>query len=239
MQNHAAQDTVVGISRELVTQLAPQEGPLFRAMSTAWLKDPTIFSRAQTSDDDMLAFGVGEVMELLTPMILPVVSAMITVIGMNLASHPREREPENATQSVNSMFLQGREIDRGNMIPVTQRAKLRQKIVTGFDLNELRTICFDLAIDYDNLTGDTKEAKVVSLLLYCERIGKLPELIEHCHNLRSEHFIEYAGNAPSGFTADTLLRAQEAALNHARALNMPLDKAEAIASEVLNSLALT
>ena len=109
----------------------------------------------------------------------------------------------------------------------------------SFDLSELRTICFDLAIDFDNLVGDAKESKIVSLLLYCERAGNLPNLITHCYYLRPEYFTQLSESTRSSLSAELLLRAQEAALDQARMLNFPLDEAKAVAKVVIDSLALS
>ena len=40
-----------------------------------------------------------------------------------------------------------------------QLTDLRLKIVEHFDDEELRTLCFDTDVDYDNLRGQGKEAK--------------------------------------------------------------------------------
>ncbi len=61
--------------------------------------------------------------------------------------------------------------------------ELRQKLAASFDMDGLRTLCFDLRkfdLDYENLKGDTLEAKVISLILHFERQGMLLELIKQC-----------------------------------------------------------
>lgn len=46
-----------------------------------------------------------------------------------------------------------------------------------FSLEELKTLCFDLGIDYENLSGSGKAAKARELVLYLDRRGQLPKLI--------------------------------------------------------------
>jgi hypothetical protein len=45
-------------------------------------------------------------------------------------------------------------------------AKLRQLIVYCFDINELRDLCFDLAVDYDALPGEDKPNKARELVAF-------------------------------------------------------------------------
>lgn len=54
---------------------------------------------------------------------------------------------------------------------------LRQKITDQFSLDELRVLCLDLGIRYDNLAGDTISTKSASLLAYADRRGQLDQLI--------------------------------------------------------------
>jgi len=48
---------------------------------------------------------------------------------------------------------------------------------TRFNLDELRTLCFHLGIDYEDLAGSTKGAKVTELVGYCERCSRLAQLV--------------------------------------------------------------
>lgn len=54
----------------------------------------------------------------------------------------------------------------------------RQKFTHSFSTEGLKTLCFDLRIDYDSLPGDGKEAKSRELLSKLERDGRFPELID-------------------------------------------------------------
>jgi len=62
---------------------------------------------------------------------------------------------------------------------------LRQVLTTYFNDSELRDLCFfELRIDYDGLRGEGKEAKIRELIAYCERHGRIPELLDTCKQLR-------------------------------------------------------
>ena len=55
--------------------------------------------------------------------------------------------------------------------------QLRQVLETRFNRQELRTLCFDLDVDYDSLPGEGKGAKARELVAYLERRDLLPALI--------------------------------------------------------------
>jgi Effector-associated domain 7/SIR2-like domain len=54
---------------------------------------------------------------------------------------------------------------------------LRQLCSQNFDDSEIRDLCLDLDIQYENLAGDSKLAKVRELLLYVKRRQILPDLM--------------------------------------------------------------
>lgn len=53
---------------------------------------------------------------------------------------------------------------------------LRQQIADSFDLDELRTLCLDMGIRYDDLSGDTISVKTASLVATMQRRGQLAKL---------------------------------------------------------------
>jgi CheY-like chemotaxis protein len=53
---------------------------------------------------------------------------------------------------------------------------LRRRLTTEFDLEELRTLCFDLKINFDDLRGEGKDAKARELVMYCQRREMLGRL---------------------------------------------------------------
>ena len=70
MLDSSQQELIEEIAREAVSQLSPQELPLFRASSRAFFKDP---EGIQTGGkDEMIGFGVGEAASMITPVVLAV-----------------------------------------------------------------------------------------------------------------------------------------------------------------------
>lgn len=59
------------------------------------------------------------------------------------------------------------------------RSALFLDILTNlFSEDDLRTLCFDLGIDYEQLPGSSKLGKARELILWCDRRGKLKRLYE-------------------------------------------------------------
>lgn len=66
-------------------------------------------------------------------------------------------------------------------------ANLRQLITDNFSESDLRAVCYDLGINYDEqLQGPLKSDKVVSLLTYCQRRNCNDKLIEICSHSRQD-----------------------------------------------------
>jgi hypothetical protein len=65
---------------------------------------------------------------------------------------------------------------------------LRQFIINHYDLEEVRTLCFDLRVNYDELGGEGVSAKVRELLLWVGRRHQLDQLINRLHQTRPDSF---------------------------------------------------
>ena len=65
-----------------------------------------------------------------------------------------------------------------------QKAEFLTKLKTYFSESELREICLELEIDYENLSGMSKADKARELILHLERRERLSELSGICQQLR-------------------------------------------------------
>jgi hypothetical protein len=65
-------------------------------------------------------------------------------------------------------------------------AKLRQILVDRFDEGELRTLCFDLGVDYDSLPGVGKADKAREIVAYLERREQIYEFVNVGRQYRSD-----------------------------------------------------
>jgi serine/threonine protein kinase len=64
--------------------------------------------------------------------------------------------------------------------------KLRQILTTRFDEGELRTLCFDLGIDYDDLPAEGRANTARELVYYLERHDRISELVTFGERLRPD-----------------------------------------------------
>jgi hypothetical protein len=65
-------------------------------------------------------------------------------------------------------------------------ARLREVLDAHFNEEELRTLCYDLDVDYDNLPAQGKVNKARELIAYLERHGHIPELLRMGEQLRPD-----------------------------------------------------
>jgi ABC-type Fe3+/spermidine/putrescine transport system ATPase subunit len=63
------------------------------------------------------------------------------------------------------------------MMPTTDLSALRDHIYKHFDIVELQSLCFDLGVDFEELSGERKSENIVALILLLERRERLPELL--------------------------------------------------------------
>ena len=66
--------------------------------------------------------------------------------------------------------------------------RLRQTLTGRFDVGELRTLCFDLGLDYDDLPGEGRASKARELIRYLERRGRIPDLVTVGGQMRPDVF---------------------------------------------------
>jgi hypothetical protein len=72
---------------------------------------------------------------------------------------------------------------------------LRELLVTYFNESELRTLCFYLAIAYEDLSGSNRVEKVIELIKHVERHNRIAALLENGRKLRPD--VSWDGICPS------------------------------------------
>jgi hypothetical protein len=92
--------------------------------------------------------------------------------------------------------------------PTTGLGKLLEKLVQAFNLEEIRELCLDLSINYEELSGDNLRVKSRELIEYCQRRGLLSNLLTRCEELRThldwwEGLESYRDEAPVADTGAT------------------------------------
>ena len=65
------------------------------------------------------------------------------------------------------------------------RTKLHLALIESFSQSDLRALCYELSIDYDDLPPGGRSDKAWELIAYCNgRTGRLPELLDLCQAQR-------------------------------------------------------
>jgi hypothetical protein len=80
MIDSTGKEVVSDFAEAVVTQLAPQELPIFPAVCKAYFDDPIKSLQTLTSEDRVLGFGLDPSAALLTPVVLAVVSEAFQVL---------------------------------------------------------------------------------------------------------------------------------------------------------------
>jgi hypothetical protein len=103
----AADDELVALlARATVERAAPEELPLFRATSAAYFQDPAALERQQAKDD-MLGFGPGAAVVLLTPVALTVSREVLQFLREQVSKYARE-EGEGAVKRLLDRLVKGK-----------------------------------------------------------------------------------------------------------------------------------
>jgi DNA-binding NtrC family response regulator len=94
-------------------------------------------------------------------------------------------EIPNFIQAVQDALMKSQNnVDEDGSGPTFGQAELRRILNERFDLEEIKDLCFDLNIDFDDLPGAGKKAREV--VKYCRLHGRLAELDAKIAALRPE-----------------------------------------------------
>ena len=71
-------------------------------------------------------------------------------------------------------------------VPHNLLVHLRQVLADRFSPSDLQTLCFDLDVPYENLSGDEHRLKVLNLVQMLERTNRIDELINFGQKIRPD-----------------------------------------------------
>ena len=107
-------------ARVIVTQTAPEEIPLFRVKSVEYFKNPDKLLKGQESKDDMLGFGAGEAVILVTPYVLTIATQVIKFVTEELSKALATQSADAIGDIVKRIFQRpGKKQDDTISIPLT------------------------------------------------------------------------------------------------------------------------
>ena len=71
--------------------------------------------------------------------------------------------------------------------------QLRSALDKYFNLSEIRTLCFDLSIPYEDFGGEGKKEKAAELVQYAERFGKFDQVVAYVQQARPHANLQQSG----------------------------------------------
>lgn len=71
------------------------------------------------------------------------------------------------------------------------RSKLHRALSNAFNEAEIKLLCSDLNIEFEDIQGDQKGVTALNLIQYCERHGRIPALVDHILERRAHISREY------------------------------------------------
>ena len=135
------EQVTVDISARVVARLAPREVPLFRPISAAFLADPNGVQQQRSKGDQMLGFGDGSALPMLTPVVLAVVSQVVAFLAQQLTASLRAETPGVVNALVKRAFKPLRLAAEGG----EPAAPAPAPELTDKQLEQVRTIALEKA----------------------------------------------------------------------------------------------
>jgi hypothetical protein len=95
---------IADVTRDIVAQIEPGEIPLFRAISMQYFKKPAIALKNRSGKDELLGFGIGDAVSLLTPAMLIVMPQVVTFLTAVVKQSVVEESESLINEQVKRMF---------------------------------------------------------------------------------------------------------------------------------------
>jgi hypothetical protein len=102
--NSVDHELLIEISQDIISQIAPEELPLFKANSQAYFQNPDKALKGQTGKNDMLGFGGEEVVIFLTPIVLATLTDIVNFIVKEIKKSTKEQTTDLINSTVKNIF---------------------------------------------------------------------------------------------------------------------------------------
>lgn len=122
---------ITDVVRDIIVQTAPEELPLFRATSTAYFKNADRVLKGQVSKDELLGFGAGEAVSLLTPYVFVVVTEVVRFVIVEVQKSVATESADLISDIVKKLFKRVRP-EENNLLPLTS-AQLAQVYKVAYE----------------------------------------------------------------------------------------------------------
>ena len=125
-------EVVREVARDYVTELAPEELPLFRPISDAYLRDPGRPLDPRGDGDEVLGFGMDAAVVLMTPIVLAVVHDVVLRVRAQLVDQLAEQGGDVVERWLHRLF-RGAGPAAGAKIPALSPAQLAEVRQLAYD----------------------------------------------------------------------------------------------------------
>lgn len=122
MADSTQNQLIAEVTRDLISQVAPQERALFKSISERYFQNPEQVLADQPSKDELLGFGIGEAVELITPIALAVSADVIKFLYEEAKNAMKGESADLINARVRSWFgkLQGeKKKEKESVTPLT------------------------------------------------------------------------------------------------------------------------
>jgi hypothetical protein len=139
---------------------------------------------AKTNRDDVpSANAIIRVCEWLLTNVPPIARPLLSLLVASATARVIAKAGAAAVQWVNE-HVTTYVVETEQVDPI----RLRQILTKHFNEQELRDLCFDLNIHYEDLYGESRSDKARELISYCVRHSRIHELEAMCRRLRPHAF---------------------------------------------------
>ncbi|MFC4115148.1 hypothetical protein [Nonomuraea zeae] len=97
-------ELILEIARETVSSVAPEELPLFTIVTKIYFDTNGRIPSERATRDEMLGFGLESAVVLLTPVILPVVAAILDQLAQDVARVATERGKDGLRRAIRALL---------------------------------------------------------------------------------------------------------------------------------------
>ena len=95
---------ITELSKNIVTEVAPEEIPLFDELVQEYFDDPTPPDPSESISDDPLGFGLGETLVAITPAATAMVSAVLSYVLTEAVKAVREESATAIKEKIKAVF---------------------------------------------------------------------------------------------------------------------------------------
>jgi len=109
----------------------------------------------------------------------------VNSIILSMMEHDPTHRPRSVAE-IEGLFNKRSSGYRGLIKEEEQRTKLKNFLDTHFNDDEIKVVCFEMDIEYGELSGNNSSIKKTELILYCERRSIITQLVKVCRGKRPQ-----------------------------------------------------